>query len=109
MTTYDFGDGNGPVPAHQHANGGGWIADTVVYDDTVFIGPDALVYGNAWVGHEAQVFDLAVIEGNARIDGESRVYESAIVRGNAQLYGCSFVHGTAVVEGNEILDDEERY
>jgi len=25
MTTHDFQDGNGPVPAHQHANGGGWV------------------------------------------------------------------------------------
>ena len=29
MTTYDFKDGNGPVPAHQHPNGGGWVAATV--------------------------------------------------------------------------------
>lgn len=30
MTTFDFDDGNGPVAAHQHCNGGGWVADTVV-------------------------------------------------------------------------------
>lgn len=23
----DFGDGNGPVPAHRHVNGGGWVAE----------------------------------------------------------------------------------
>jgi hypothetical protein len=23
-TTHDFGDGKGTVPAHRHANGGGW-------------------------------------------------------------------------------------
>ena len=27
-TTFDFEDGNGPVPAHRHSNGGGWVADT---------------------------------------------------------------------------------
>ena len=27
-TTYDFKDDNGPVPAHQHSNGGGWVAAT---------------------------------------------------------------------------------
>ena len=41
MTTYDFHDGNGPVPAHQHRNPdgrvGGWVADT------------AQVSGEAWV------------------------------------------------------------
>ena len=26
--TFDFEDGNGQVPAHQHPNGGGWVADT---------------------------------------------------------------------------------
>ena len=25
MTTFDFG--TGPVPAHQHPNGGGWVAE----------------------------------------------------------------------------------
>ena len=28
MITFDFNDGNGPVPAHKHPNGGGWVADT---------------------------------------------------------------------------------
>ena len=35
MNTYDFG--NGPVAAHKHPNGGGWVADS------------AKVYGNAVV------------------------------------------------------------
>ena len=25
MAQYDFGDGKGPVAAHQHSNGGGWL------------------------------------------------------------------------------------
>jgi len=28
MTKFDFGAG--PVPAHKHKNGGGWVADTAV-------------------------------------------------------------------------------
>ena len=31
-TTFDFKDGNGPVPAHEHPNGGGWVADTAKVD-----------------------------------------------------------------------------
>jgi hypothetical protein len=46
---YKFGDGKGPVPAHQHPNGGGWVADTAKVADTSYVGPDAWVYGNAWV------------------------------------------------------------
>ena len=38
MSTYDFKDGNGPVPAHQHTNPdgsvGGWVADTATVADT---------------------------------------------------------------------------
>ena len=32
--TFDFG--NGPVPAHQHPNGKGWVADTALVADTAF-------------------------------------------------------------------------
>lgn len=45
MTTFDFLDGNGPVPAHQHmySDGsiGGWIADSA------WVSGDAWVSGNA--------------------------------------------------------------
>ena len=42
-TTFDFG--NGPVPAHQHPNGGGWVADTATVADRVYVGPLARVVG----------------------------------------------------------------
>ena len=58
MTQFDFGDG--PVPAHQHANGGGWVADTASVAVTAYVGPDARVYDNARVS------------GNARVYGDAR-------------------------------------
>jgi hypothetical protein len=33
MTTFDFGDGKGPVAADKHINGGGWVADTAFVTD----------------------------------------------------------------------------
>ena len=54
-TSFDFHDGNGPVPAHQHANGGGWVADCAVVGAEAYVGPEARVSG------EARVF------GNARV------------------------------------------
>jgi hypothetical protein len=42
MITFDFGDGKGPVPAHKHPNGGGWVADSA------WVSGDAWVYGDAW-------------------------------------------------------------
>jgi hypothetical protein len=52
---YKFGDGKGPVPAHQHPNGGGWVADTAKVADTSYVGPDARVYGDAQVSGTARV------------------------------------------------------
>ena len=68
MTTFDFGDGKGPVAAHQHANGGGWVADTARVADTAFVGRRAQVSGNA------QVFGNAWVSGNARVFDDATVY-----------------------------------
>ena len=72
MTTFDFGDGNGPVPAHKHPKGGGWVADTATVDET------------AYVGAEARVFDYAKVFGDARVYGDARVFDNAQVFGNAE-------------------------
>src|SRR3990167_11397539 len=48
---YDFNDGNGLVPACRHVNPngskGGWVADTAKVEATVYVWPDAAVFGNA--------------------------------------------------------------
>ena len=53
MTQFDFGDG--PVPAHRHSNGGGWVADTAHVADTAYVGRNARVSVNAWVSGNARV------------------------------------------------------
>jgi len=67
VATYDFGDDNGPVAAHQHANGGGWVADT------------AYVAAGAYVASDARVYDAAHVYGSARVSGSAHVYGSAHV------------------------------
>ena len=57
--TYDFLDGAGEVPAHQHSNGGGWVADSTRVVASAYIGPDAQVFGNARVYGTAEVFGTA--------------------------------------------------
>ena len=48
-TTHDFG--RGPVPAHQHPNGGGWVADTATVSAEAYVGPRAKVAGGTiWGG-----------------------------------------------------------
>lgn len=34
-STYNFGDGHGPVPAHRHPNGDGWVAGTETVTKTI--------------------------------------------------------------------------
>ena len=85
MTDFDFQDGNGLVPAHQHLNGGGWIAESAHVDETAYVGPDARVFGNA------RVYD------RARVSGRARVYGDAWVYGNARVFGDAAVSGNARV------------
>ena len=78
MTTmFDFG--YGPVPAHQHKNGGGWVADTAMVAETAFVGPNARVYGNAWVYGNAQVYGNALVYGNAQVYGNAIVSKTTVV------------------------------
>ena len=113
MTTYDFKDGKGLVPAHQHSNGGGWVADTATVDDTAHIGPDAKVYGNARVYDKARVYGngKAQVSGNAILSGNAIVSGNALVSANAQIYdkalvsGYAHVFGDAKVYGNARLYD----
>ena len=58
-TTFDFG--YGPVPAHQHPNGGGWVADSATVDNTAYVGANARVFDQAQVYGQAQVFGQAYL------------------------------------------------
>jgi tetrahydrodipicolinate N-succinyltransferase len=81
MTTFDFQDRNGPVPAHRHSDGGGWVANTAFVDISAYVGPNARVFG------EAQVL------GEARVEGQARVYGRANVGGQARVEGWAVVAG----------------
>ena len=98
MTTFDFGFG--PVPAHQHPNGRGWVADTAHVDDSAYIGPDARVFGDARVSGNARVSGDARVFGDARVYGDAWVSGDAWVFGNAQVYGGAQVYGDARVYGD---------
>ena len=84
--TFDFGDG--PVPAHRHKNGGGWVANTARVGNSVYIGSGARVYGEAEVVDNAQILDHA------------RVYENAVVRENTIIRDNARVFGNACISGN---------
>ena len=102
-TTFDFEDGNGPVPAHQHPNGGGWVADTATVDDTAHVGPHARVFNTARVEGGARVYSKAQVGGKAQVEGNARVHGSALVWGTARVAGSTWVGGdTEIDEGVHI-------
>ena len=107
MALFDFG--NGPVRAHRHPNGGGWVANTAGVEDSVYIDSEAVVYENAVVLGEARIFGSsrikgsAVVGGKVRVNGASEVYGSALILGEAQLAGFSRVFGYARVHGEAVV------
>ena len=69
---------------HQHKNGHGWVANTARVDDAVFVGPHALVYGQAEVTEHAVIVDSAQVSGHARLGGNVIVSGNAWVDGNTK-------------------------
>lgn len=63
---HDFGDGFGPVPAHQHRNGDGWVSDKATVAATAFVGPSATVRDWGVVAAYAQIKDFAIVSGYLR-------------------------------------------
>jgi UDP-3-O-[3-hydroxymyristoyl] glucosamine N-acyltransferase len=96
--TFDFGDG--PVPAKQHSNGGGWVADTATVSDTAFVGSKARVYDSARVSDYASIYDYARVYGNARVSDDACISDSAWVFDNAHVSGDACVSGSAWVFGD---------
>ncbi len=60
METFDFG--NGPVAAHRHVNGGGWVAETASVAKSAYVGTDARVCDSALVYGTARVCDSALVK-----------------------------------------------
>lgn len=89
----------GPGNAHQHPNGGGWVADTASVAKTAFVGRNAYVGGTAVVEGNAKVEDNASVVGKAHVSDNARVFGDAEVFGNAKVSGNALVNGFAQVGG----------
>jgi UDP-3-O-[3-hydroxymyristoyl] glucosamine N-acyltransferase len=101
----DFGDGQELVPAHQHIKGGGWVAETAFVGSECYIGPHAVVYGNARVTGNAIINDYAKVYGNAQVYGCAKVYGDSQIYGDAHVYGDSKVSGRSQVYGEARVID----
>jgi carbonic anhydrase/acetyltransferase-like protein (isoleucine patch superfamily) len=111
---HDFGDDNGPVEAHRHPNGGGWVAATADVGQSAFVGPNAAVFVFGKVQDQAMVTDTAWVLGNAQVSGNSRVSGdaeingSAIVQDRAHVSDNAFVSDNAVIEGDSVVGGSAR-
>jgi carbonic anhydrase/acetyltransferase-like protein (isoleucine patch superfamily)/predicted RNA-binding Zn-ribbon protein involved in translation (DUF1610 family) len=109
VQTFDFQDGKGPVPAHQHSDGGGWVANTAEVEDTVYVGPAATVFGsakvrnNCYLEQKAKIFGFAVVSGSAFLRGGAEVSGFAKIANNASVRGDAKVHGNATIMDNAII------
>ena len=88
---------------HVHPNGGGWVQNTASVSASAFVGPDAIVSGNARVSDHAQIYGLARVGGNARVQGYAQVSEHVQISGLARVLGNARVRGYAVVLGNAVV------
>ena len=91
------------VPAHQHPNGGGWVADTAKVSDTAFIAKNAEVYEKAVIQGNARIYGYAKVSGNALVGGSAHIYENAQVCGDAQVYGHAEVYGISMIKDHAVI------
>ena len=71
METHDFG--YGPISAHKHPNGGGWVADDCSVSSDSFIAEDSRVTGGSRVDRGSVVTGGSVVDGRSVVDGGSVV------------------------------------
>lgn len=95
--TFDFSDGMGPVPAHRHPNGGGWVANSAAVSITAYVGPEARVYGQARIYGYAAIGGFAIISDTATIGGSAFVGGTAAIGDSASIGGSAVVTRTPVV------------
>jgi hypothetical protein len=96
---------NPTVAGRQHANGGGFVANTATVSAAAFVGPNAVVLGTAQVLDNARIDGHATIAERARISGNAIVSGSAVVNGNARVSGNARVMGAAHLYGNFEISD----
>jgi len=90
------------VPAHQHPNGGGWVADTATVLDEVYVGPTARVFGGTIYG--GTIYG-GVIRGGTRTASicGGNIY-GGVIRGgviNGGIIHGGIIHG-GVIHGGVI-------
>jgi acyl-[acyl carrier protein]--UDP-N-acetylglucosamine O-acyltransferase len=92
---------------HQHKNGHGWVANTAQVAATVYVGPYALVYGQAEVTGHVRIIDLAQVSGHAKLSGDVVVSGFAWVDGTTKANTGHFHKNERAVVKQERLRGSE--
>ena len=82
--THQFLPEDGPVPAHRHPKGGGWVANTATVADTAYVGRQASVFDFAQVLDRASRRRDGVGPRERRCDGQRQDQGEAVVGHDAQ-------------------------
>jgi hypothetical protein len=82
---------------HLHPNGGGWVQNSASVANSVYVGPAAMVLGNANISGDVRIENTALVR-NAVVSGQVRIRDNAFVdRGNYS--------GSAVVQGQGFAEN----
>lgn len=87
---------------HLHPNGGGWVQNSALVANSVYVGPAAMILGNSVINGDARIENTALVL-DASIDGNVRILDNAfVIRGT--YTGNAIVRGQAFVENCTMSD-----
>jgi len=67
---------------HEHPNGKGYVANTARVEPSVYIGPYAVVYGQAELSGRVRVEGTSQVSGHAKLSGDVLVCGNKWIDGN---------------------------
>ncbi len=105
QSKHNFEDGNGPVPAHRHPRGGGWVAESARVDQSATVTDGAWIFGSAKIFGAAKIFGFARVYGRAKIIGPAEVGGNVYVGGTTTVRGSVLLSGMRAFESDQILDE----
>jgi hypothetical protein len=92
---------------HLHANGGGWVDNTASVSPTVYVGPAAMVLGNAQVTGQVRIDNTAIVK-DAVVGDSVQVIDNAVVNtgtysGQAVVKGAGYTQNVTM-SGHAVVD-----
>ncbi len=94
------------IEYHRHRHGGGWVSEKADVEETVWIGPFAVVH-NGVIRDQVILHDRATVNCTGLQDGaDSNISDSARVYGLARVFGTAHVYGEGYLKKDTDKDIE---